>query len=83
MQLPVFEGPDLSFGLVLADTVRFLDLSGELVALTRYHVQMNVQMIVGELAPLLLHLAPVLLPVTRPVSQFINNLLWKASSVNW
>jgi hypothetical protein len=40
-------------------------------------------MIVGELAPLLLHLAPVLLPVTRPVSQFINNLLWKASSVNW
>jgi hypothetical protein len=80
MQLPVFEGPDLSLGLVLADTVRFLDLSGELVALTRYHVEM----IVGELAPLLLHLALVLLPVTRnripihkqpPVEGFVSQLV--------
>src|SRR6185436_13868079 len=50
---------DLALGLVLADAVGVLDLADQLVALARDAVEV----VVGELAPLLLRLALQLLPV--------------------
>ena len=50
---------DLLLGLVLGDPVLLLDLADELVALAGD----DVDVVVGELAPLLLHLARELLPV--------------------
>ena len=55
-RLPVFH---LAFGFVFGDPVVFLDLADELVAAAGDCVQM----VVGELAPLLLDLAFYLLPV--------------------
>src|SRR5436190_74605 len=51
---------DLLLGLVLADTVGILDLADQLVALAGDLVEV----VVGELAPLLLHFALHLLPVS-------------------
>src|SRR5437762_13601825 len=50
----------LLLGLVLADAVRVLDLADQLVALAGDLVQV----LVGKLAPLLLHFALRLLPVS-------------------
>src|SRR6185295_15473979 len=55
-RLPLLQ---LLLGLVLADAVRVLDLANQLVAITGDAVQV----VVGELAPLLLHFALHLLPV--------------------
>src|SRR6185436_18088115 len=55
-RLPLLQ---LLLGLVLADAVRVLDLANQLVAITGDPVQV----VVGELAPLLLHFALHLLPV--------------------
>jgi hypothetical protein len=71
MGLPVFEGPDLSFGLVLPDAIRFPDFPSVLIALGSNHVEM----VVGELAPRSIHFAFVLLPVTRNRIPIHNNLL--------
>lgn len=54
---PVF---DLSLGLIAGDAVAFLDLADQLIAFARN----NVQMVVGQLAPLLLDLAFGLFPVS-------------------
>src|ERR1700755_3297692 len=51
---------DILFGLVLGEAVPLLDLSLELVALAVD----DVEVIVGKLAPLLLHLTLDLLPVS-------------------
>src|SRR5690606_25292546 len=51
---------DLTLGLVLGNAVTFLNLARELVALAGD----DVEVVVGQLAPLLLDLALHLLPVT-------------------
>src|SRR5215207_5228599 len=67
-RLPVL---DLPFGFVAADAVTFLDASEQLVALAGD----DVEVVVGQLAPLLLGLALELFPVAfdgvfvhRPIS---------------
>src|SRR5690349_8698195 len=55
-RLPLLQ---LLLGFILADAVRVLDLADQLVAITGDAVQV----VVGELAPLLLHFSLHLLPV--------------------
>src|SRR5205085_9440611 len=65
----------LPLRLVLADAVGVLDLADELVALAGDLVEL----VVGQLAPLLLHLAFGLLPVSCdavPVHAFVPRLKW-------
>src|SRR5262245_41383820 len=54
-----FPGLHFLLGFVLGNAVAFLDLPDELIAIPGNHIQL----IVGELAPLLLDLALELLPV--------------------
>jgi len=65
----LLEGVDLPFGFILLDAVPLLNRAGELVATT-----MNLtQIVVSELAPLLLDLALKLLPISLhsvPVHRF-------------
>src|SRR4029077_10504049 len=56
----VLEAADLPLGFFLADAVGFLHLARELIATALDHVEL----IVGELAPLLLHFPLELLPVS-------------------
>ena len=60
VRVAALESVDLALGLVLGDTVALLDASKQLVALAGDHVQV----VVGELAPLLLDLALDLLPIS-------------------
>src|SRR3990167_6431820 len=55
----LFKVLDLLLGFVLRDAVGFLDLAHQLIALAGD----NVEVVVGKLAPLRLHLALELLPV--------------------
>src|SRR4029078_2822774 len=52
-------GGELPLGFVLGNPVALLDLAGELVAVAGHELEV----VVGELAPLLLHLCGDLLPV--------------------
>jgi len=56
----LFEILDLLFSLVLADTIGFLDFSGQLIALPSN----TIDVVVGELTPLHFELALELLPVS-------------------
>jgi hypothetical protein len=67
----IFESTQLSYGFVFTDTVRFLDLADELIALTGDLVQV----VIGKLAPLFFDFSFVLLPVTCNRIPVHNNLL--------
>ena len=63
--LPIGE---LLLRFILGDAVRFLDLAGEVIPLARNHVEL----VIGELAPLLLDIALELLPVAFDAVPFIS-----------
>jgi hypothetical protein len=63
---------DLALGLVLRNAIALLETAGELLALALDHVEV----VIGELAPLLLNLAFELLPVSFNAIPIHHSLLF-------